>query len=141
MSALNALQGIFDREYAKDPELIDGCDPHDFVGMIDLSIGHSPILHDRHPWPPLGDIPEPDKPKKDGLRYYLSWPRSHQWEWLTEESHKLMRARFLIWRGWFYKTLGGFSHPDQQKIVHWYFEGGVWRPNPDSLLYKAMGLI
>lgn len=141
MSLLDALTQILDREYAKDPELIDGCDPREFVKFVDLSIAHSPVIHQRHPWPPMGDIPETDKPKQDGLRYYLVWPQSHNWEWLTTESHKLMRVRFLLWRGWLYKTFDGFSHPDKQKIVAWYFDGSMWRPEQDSPLYKAMGLV
>lgn len=141
MTALDNLKQFLDGEYAKDPELIDGFDPRDFVSMIDLSVGHSPVIHDRYPWPPMGNIPQPDKPKRDGLRYYLAWPASQRWEWLTEESHKLMRARFLFWRGLLYRTFDGFSHPEKAQIVAWYFDGAMWRPEQDSALYKAMGLV
>ena len=140
MSTLDGLLDHPNREYAKDPELIDGSDPHEVAKLVDLSFAHSPILTRRYAWPPMGEIPEPDKPKRDGMRYYLMWPRQQQWEWLTEEAHKIARARFLLWRNWFYKTFDGFSHPEKQKIVAWYFDGQMWRPQQGSDLAKAMGL-
>lgn len=142
MSALSSLNKMLGDMYAKDPEVIDGTDPHDLISAVDLTIAHSPVLQDRAEWPPHhGSIPEPVKPKKDGLRYYLSDARAQTWKWLTPDEHRLMRARFLLWRGWLYRTFDGFPYPDKQCIASWYFEGGMWRPKEGSELSKLMGIV
>lgn len=141
MSLLETVNRMLDEQLGGKEE-IDGASPEAIADCVDLSIAHSPVLRGRLNMKRFGfDIPEPIKPRKDGLRYYVADPRSQSWEWFTPEQMKVMRARFLLMRGWYYQHLGGFSHPDQQTIIAWYFEGGVWRPNADSALGKAMGLV
>jgi hypothetical protein len=146
MSLLDALTNMLNKEHGE--EIIDGGRVEDAAKCVDLSIAYSPVVDqyigtidiERMMLNP-SKIPQPIKPRKDGLRYYTADPRAQTWQWFTPEQMKTARARYLLLRGYFYKHIGGFAYNDQQRVVAWYFEGGVWRPNPGTELGNAMGIV
>lgn len=126
MSLIKVLNKIIDRETAaRGGEEIDGVNPRDAAQHVMLDLGYTPVV-ERY----FGDmghqIPEPVRVVKDGARYCLMFGRDYRW--VSVEELKVMRARFLLLRGWYYRAFDGFSHPDKQKILAWYFKGGMWRP-------------
>jgi len=131
LSALEKMAG--------PPEEIDGANVKETANVVDLSIAYSPVVCSRcdefQRW-----IPETEKPQKDGLRYYVLRPQSRDWLWISPDELKVMRARFLLMKAVFYKMFRGYSYPDRQKILHYYFDGRMWQPKEDSDLAKAMGL-
>ncbi|HEV7298707.1 MAG TPA: hypothetical protein VGN72_05020 [Tepidisphaeraceae bacterium] len=129
-------------------EIIDGCKVEDAAKCVDLSVAHSPVVAEYVGTKDVEAmlfnhrlIPEPIKPRKDGLRYYVTNPRAQTWQWFTSDEMKVARARFLLLRSYFYKRLGAFPNGDQQMVLAWYFEGGVWRPTPGSSLGDLMGVV
>lgn len=146
MSLLDALNKMLADE--RGEEFIDGCKVSDAAAIVDLAIAYSPALEGYIGTKDLEAmmlnprlIPQPIKPRVDGDRYFVVDAKAGTWHWLTTEQMKLARARFLLLRGYFYKHLGGFSHSDRQSILAWYFEGGVWRPDPNSPLSAALGIV
>jgi hypothetical protein len=144
MSLMDALNNMIVGE--RGEEIIDGCKVADAAKAVDLSVAHSPVV-DRYVGTKDIDammmsprlIPQPIKPRKDGLRYYTTNAAAGTWKWFTVDEMKTARARFLLLRGYFYKHLGRFDRGDH--VVAWYFEGGVWRPEPGTALADAIGVV
>ena len=127
---------------AGPPLTIDGMSAEDAAAMVDLKVAYTPIVMES--WGDERDrfqIPQPVKVQRDGLRYAAIWPERHDFEWLDNGRLRVCRARFLLMRGFFYKNFRTYSHPEQQKILVWYFGGQMWQPKAGSELAVAMGIL
>ena len=110
-------------------ETIDGACPADYVHAVDLDIAYSPVLYGRALFEPYRvQIAKPDivVRQEDG-RYRVDWPEHCDFQFIDEQSLKLMRARFLLWHGYFYRAFDSFSYPDKQKVLAWWFPQGMVR--------------
>lgn len=142
MSVLESLKGMLDREYEKNPEIIDGCDVHEAAKVVDLSVAYTPVLEHRLPEEHgFSFVEKPDRVVKDGMRYCLTWPERKDFRWVEVESLKVMRARFLLWHGHFYKVFRSLPNPSQSQVLAWYFNGSMWQPKEGSVLAKGMGIL
>lgn len=124
-----------------------------------LDVAFSPVVRSRldedpvdQPW--LLHLPKPTIIDRDARgRYFIidpprdvgDWHRKRplmttgQWEILTEDHVKLMRARYLLLRGWLYKRLHILPYDQKQATLAWYFPAGVWAPPAGSDMARAMG--
>ncbi len=73
-------------------------------------------------------------------RYMIVRPELTDFDWLTEESVKIMRARFLLIRGYYYPLLGSMVPQMRGEVVVKFFDGSVWTPKPGTVLATAMGM-
>lgn len=146
MSLLDVINKLVVNE--RGAEVIDGFAVQDAAKCVDLTVAYSPVVAEYVGSKDIEEmdlnrrfIPQPIKPRKDGLRYYVTDPRAQTWQWFTPDEMKVARARFLLLRSHFYKRLGAFPNGDQQAVIVWYFEGGVWRPNPGTALGDLLGVL
>jgi hypothetical protein len=77
---------------------------------------------------PLHPIPKPRAvlARSDG-KYQIDYPESRDFQIVDAAALKIMRARFLLLRGWYYQHFDGLSHPQQQAVLDWYFPEGMVR--------------
>jgi len=106
--------------------------PADFVEDVMLDIAYQPVVE----WPvrdPLRPIPKP-RPvlaRSDG-RYQIDHPEDRDFRIVEADELKLMRARYLLLRGWYYERLPSLSHSQREQVLAWYFPGGVVWLRPDT---------
>lgn len=124
MSIVEALRKEVDR-LQHEEKIGDAC-PADYVSDVDLEIAFSPVVN--HSVGNPCHIPKPDRVEKqaDG-RYLITWPEAHNFEFVDEESLKLMRARFLLLRGFYHERFKSFAPREREKILAWYFPEGMFR--------------
>lgn len=125
MSLVEVLQDELNR--LQHEEIIGDACPADYVSDVDLDVAFSPVVY-RAVHDPHVDIPKPDRVEKqaDG-RYMVVWPESHDFEFVDEESLKMMRARYLLLRDFYHKNINSFTPRNTDKIHAWYFPGGMFR--------------
>jgi len=116
-------------------ETIDGANVEETAEMVDLDIAYSPVVTGRisddfH----LHTIPQPEPVKiSDNGRYYIPRTDPPDFEFISKESMKVMRARYLLLRGFYANNIDSFSYSEQQQILAWYFPGGLFRlPKKDK---------
>lgn len=134
---LGALTKMLDDELRA--EIIDGHSIADVVGAVDLDVAFSPVVEhrcDEFDFQP----PQPTEVQKWGDGYALVYPAQADFRRVDEGSLRVMRARFLLMRGAYYKMLRGMPNGTQRQVISWYFPGGAWQPEPGSELSKLMGL-
>lgn len=124
------------------PESIDGSDPKEVASIVMLEVEHTPVIDH-----PVGDEvellthpPEPVEVRKDGERYMLTWPKTHDFRFVDAESLKVMRARYIMVRNFYWRRLRTLGCETQQRVLSWYFPEGTWTPKEGSELAKAMGV-
>ena len=125
----DVLQGLLDD--ALRNEVIGGVSIADVLDYVDLDIAYSPVI--THPV--VGDWPRPEQlslatpVKRDDGRYEIH----HQtdagptFEILGPETIRIMRARWLLCRDHFARSLEQYSHPERQYILADFFPGGLWK--------------
>lgn len=126
-----------------EPEIVDGCNVRETAReMVDLDVEHSPVLQvpvcserDLHI-----DVPRPVRVIREGSRYALVWPEQKDFQNVPEAVVKVMRARFLLTRGYYYKHFDQLPNSMQRAVVALFFGGKMWRPQAGSPLSQAMGL-
>lgn len=123
-------------------EIIDGQNVKDAAEMVMLDIAFSPVVER-----PAGDEvslclnpPRTSQVEQRGDRYLIVRPEQRDFEWVDEVSLKIMRARYLLLRGYYYKQLRRLSHPVRQQVLGLYFDGGVYVPPEGSELAKLLGV-
>lgn len=85
-------------------------------------------------------IPDVSYVEMNGERYMIPRPKEVDFDFLSEDSVKVARARFLLLRDYYYKRWRSVSHPMRQEAVAKFFGGSVWTPAEGSELAKAMGI-
>ncbi len=126
----NVLQGLLDD--ALRSEVIGDVCVADVLDYVDLDIAYSPVI--AHPV--FGDWPRPEQlsiaapVKRDDGRYEIRYQTDAgpTFEILLPETVRIMRARWLLCRDHFAKSIEQYSHPQQQRILADFFPHGLWRP-------------
>lgn len=134
-SLLDAIRNAFPKE------IIDGSDVEATAEMVDLDIAFTPVVQHVTGGDPLLDVPAPVEVQKwkDG-RYAIMHREHRDYDFVSEASLKIMRARYLILHGFYWRHLHAMSHPMRQEVLALYFGGGVWTPKSGSELSKMMGM-
>lgn len=136
--AVQGLANALDMLADADPEMVDGARVDKIASeCVDLDVEFSPVVPCRcDDWQHNPPTPSRVTKGQDG-RY---WVDDLQ-QYVHVESVKIMRARYLLMRGWFWKQLRAMSHSDRQRVLSMYFEGGTWQPEEGSELAKAMHVV
>ncbi|MFO0801442.1 MAG: hypothetical protein U0804_28585 [Gemmataceae bacterium] len=122
-------------------EVIDGTSVDDAAGLVDLSVAHTPVVEN-----PAGDnyqfrIQRPVEVQKwSGGRWAVMYRERKDFRRVTEDEVKVMRARYLLLRGYYYRSFRHLPYPGQREVTAWYFPDGLWLPEAGSDLAKAMGV-
>lgn len=137
---LSGLMAALEKQIPK--ESIDGHDPREVARCVMLDVAFTPVLErfvneERL----MFDPPEPVEVQQDGERYMLVKPREHDFRWIDSKSLAVMRARFLLVRGYYYPRLRVLDYQTRDRVLCWYFPGGVYMPAEGSALSKALGII
>ncbi len=98
------------------------------IKFVDLSVGFRPVVE--HPALDYEfRIPEPVEVQhwRDGRYAIVTTGKRPDFEVVSEDVLKIMRARFLLLSNYYYKRLARrtLGHSDRQKVVDWYFDGAV----------------
>jgi len=131
---IKILQGAADD--ALRQETIDGVSIAEVLELVDLDVAYSPVVEHAvdGDWPMPEQLSVTPLVKRDDGRYEAR----HQtdsgptFEFLDAESVRVMRARYLLCRDHFAKSIEQYGYRDQQRILADFFPEGLWRP-PDAL--------
>jgi len=126
----NVLEGLLDD--ALRNEVIGGVSIADVLDYVDLDIAYSPVIEH----PVVDDWPRPERldlatpVKRDDGRYEIHYKTGAgpTFEILGPETIRIMRARWLLCRDHFARSIEQYSHPQQQRILADFFPHGLWRP-------------
>lgn len=131
-------------------ESVEGHNVNDTAEMVDLTVAFGPVLPnpvtDEGGWPrctrALSRIPVPQAVERraDGT-YHLACAGSLETMPVSETALKVMRARYLLVRGFYQRHLNVMAHGERQEVVARFFPGGAWTPKPGSELAKLMGVV
>lgn len=115
-------------------EIIDNHDVDQIAEQcVMLDIEFTPVVFERVSDPAttyFDRVPTPRRVQKEGDRYCVWLPDSDQkYAWVNESSLKVMRARYLLLRGYYHSYIERFPHSLQQEIVSKFFPGGLFKPD------------
>lgn len=131
----NPLQPLVDQinrmNDADGIDIIDGVRVRDVVADVMLDVAFSPVIptpiQDNH----IFDPPRPADVIQLGNGMYgivHGVGEQADYETVTTDALKLMRARYLLLRDHFYKRLGGMDRVTRRMVLDRFFPGGVWVP-------------
>jgi len=132
----NPLQPLVDQINRMNDEdgidVIDGVRVRDVVDDVMLDIAFSPVIlspvQDHYSCAP----PRPADVIQLGNGMYgvvRGVGEQANYETVTADTLKLMRARYLLLRDHFYKRLPDMAHSTRQKVLAYFFPDGAWIPN------------
>ncbi|MFA5173697.1 MAG: hypothetical protein WC438_00785 [Candidatus Pacearchaeota archaeon] len=111
-------------------EQIDGFSILSVLDYVDLDIAFSPVVCNPAGENYLFDIPKPDEINKCSDKRYVKFitGKNPDFEFIPENEVKVMRARFLLLRDYYYKCLrlNQLVLPSRDKAINWYFNGAVF---------------
>lgn len=128
-------------EQFPDDETIDGVLVSSIVGAIDLEVAGVPLC-----LPNRCDfydhvVPEPQGYEKWDSGWVVVRPQEHDFDRVSEDVLKRMRARFLLLNSWYYKNFHSLSHPMQCDVMRNFLQHTFGAPPmPGSPLAKILGL-
>jgi len=113
-------------------EVIGSVPLADVLDFVDLDVAYSPVVE----YPVDGDWPCPEQlavtalVKRDDGRYEArrQTEAGPTFEILGPESVRIMRARYLLCRDHFARTIESYGYADRQRILADFFPHGLWRP-------------
>lgn len=132
-----ALAGVYYMTPADENSLT-----YDAVPMVDLSLAYSPVLPSQWSREPVEAI------RTVGGKYLLRYGRVRKLdgrltgiqaaEVVDEASLRLMRARYLVRRGYYglYFDCLPLAYYERDALLHDYFQGALYQP-PKALLQRA----
>lgn len=129
---LNLVNGLI------PAETIDGANVRDTAKMVDLEIGFSPVV--KYAFEGYQHTPSPTSEVQlwSGNRYALVDAKNHDFQIIRPEELKVMRARYLLLRGYYQRNFRALHYSMQQKVGHYYFPDGLWLPAEGSELARKM---
>lgn len=127
--SINPLDGLMAAIKKMIPdEFIDGQNVAEIAELfVDLEAAYSPVLDVAMHGDPAtshSEIPKPVTVTKDGNRFCLTYVGDYQW--VRPDALKIMRARYLLLRGYYAKRLDedSFGYPAKQKVLAYFFPDG-----------------
>jgi len=127
---VEVLERFLDAELRK--EVIGGVPLADVLEFVDLDVAYTPVVE--HPvdddWPRPEQLSIVALVKRDDDRYEArrQTPAGPTFEILGPESVRVMRARYLLCRDHFARTIESYGYSEQQRILADFFPHGLWRP-------------
>lgn len=128
------MQSLIDQLKAMIPvETIDGVNVDEAAEMVMLDVEFTPVVVEPFGEDPafscLNAAPFPCRVQKDGERYCVWMPHSHEtYRWVEEDELKVMRARYLLLKNFYFRTLENMSHSHRAGVIAKFFPGGVFKP-------------
>ena len=113
-------------------EVIGGVPLADVLDFVDLDVAYSPVVE--HPVD--GEFPRPEQlsvtalVKRDDGRYEArrQTDAGPTFEIFGPEQVRIMRARYLLCRDHFARSIEQYGYSQQQRILADFFAHGLWRP-------------
>ena len=113
-------------------EVIGGVSLAEVLDYVDLDVAYSPVIE----LPVDDDWPRPEQLcviallKRDDGRYEArrQTDAGPTFDLFGPEQVRIMRARYLLCRDHFARSIEQYSHPQQQRILADFFPHGLWRP-------------
>jgi len=123
------LQDFLDAELRR--EVIGGVPLADVLDCVDLDVAYSPVVER----PVDGEFPRPEQlsvmalVKRDDGRYEARRQTDvgPTFDLLGPEQVRIMRARYLLCRDHFARSIESYGYRDQQRILADFFPDGLWR--------------
>lgn len=115
-------------------EIIDGSNVEETAKMVDLDIEYQPVIpnpvdSDLASLGYGGRVPIPCRVQMEGSRWCVWIPHTNEkYRWVTDDELKVMRARFLLLKGVYYRQIQNMPHSLQQEVVSKFFPGGLFKP-------------
>ena len=127
---VEVLERLLDAELHK--EVIGGVPLVEVLDFVDLDVAYSPVIE--HPiegeWPRPEQLHVTALVKRDDERYEArrQTPAGPTFEILSPESVRIMRARYLLCRDHFARSIDSYGYRDRERILADFFPHGLWRP-------------
>lgn len=125
------------------PEIIDGANVVETATVVDLTVEFTPVLpapvgcYLEEGWGPRF-VPTPCRVQQEGARWCVWIPySSEKYRWVTDEQLKVMRARYLLLKAFYYRTIEGMTHSQRSEVISKFFPGGLFKPSLMTALDKA----
>jgi len=127
---VQVLERFLDAELRQ--EVIGGVSLADVLDFVDLDVAYSPVVE--HPVD--DDWPRPERlrvialVKRDDGRYEArrQTPAGPTFELFDPGQVRIMRARYLLCRDHFARSIESYGYSDRQRILADFFPHGLWRP-------------
>lgn len=122
-----------------DDEEVDGQLVSKTADMVDLEIAAVFLCVEHRHDDYTHNVPTVRVYEKNGERWLIPKPEDHDFEWVTEDQLKMMRARFLLMNGWYYRNFHSLPH-SMKCLVHDRFLSKTHGtpPSPDSPIGKLI---
>ena len=127
---VKVLERFLDAELRN--EVIGGVPLAEVLEFVDLDVAYSPVVE----LPVDGDWPCPERlavtalVKRDDGRYEArrQTDAGPTFDLLGPEQVRIMRARYLLCRDHFARSIESYGYSEQQRILADFFPHGLWRP-------------
>lgn len=146
-TAIHALKHLLDSQLAD--EKYDDVSIADAMRFVDIDCWFGmdeqgrrttmPVIERNHSSTWEHSVPSVVLVEMNGDRFMIR--RINDFDFVSQESVKIMRARFLLISKAYYRRLNALSHSMRQEIVATMFNGSVWVPPEGSKLAIAMGML
>jgi len=124
------LQDLLD--YQLRNEVIGGVSLAEVLDCVDLDVAYSPVVEFSvdDDWPRPEQLCVTTLIKRDDGRYEArrQTDAGPTFDLFGPEQVRIMRARYLLCRDHFAKSIEQYSYPQQQRILAGFFPHGLWRP-------------
>ena len=127
--------GILEQLKAMVPvETIGGVNVEECAQNVMLDVAFAPVLPyplPRDPQTGLPDCPVPCRVQQEGSRWCVWLPPDdpQKYQWVSESELKVMRARYLLLKGFFFENIEACDHHSRGLIVSRFFPGGLFKPD------------
>jgi hypothetical protein len=109
-------------------EIINGNDVENTAELVMLDVAFSPVLElSTNEEQLMLNPPRPTEVQQRGDRFML-YRGGADFQWVDAESLKIMRARYLLARGFYSDRMRLLPNGVRQKVIAWYFGGSVYVP-------------
>lgn len=127
------MQGLLEKLKSMIPiETIDGANVEEVAKLVDLDIEFTPVIAERVSGDPATEMisfPVPCRVQMEGSRWCVWIPHTNEkYRWVNDEQLKVMRARFLLLKGFYFDRLESMGHMERSRVISGYFPGGVFKP-------------
>jgi len=127
---VKVLRDFLDDELRR--EIIGGVSLAEVLDFVDLDVAYSPVVE----LPVDDDWPRPEQLcviallKRDDGRYEArrQTDAGPTFDLFGPEQVRIMRARYLLCRDHFARSIEQHSYPERQRILADFFPHGLWRP-------------
>lgn len=127
------MQSLLEKLKSMIPaEFIDGQNVDEIAKLVDLDIEFTPVVAETVSGDPAKEtiaFPVPCRVQMEGSRWCVWIPHTDEkYRWVNDEQLKVMRARFLLLKGFYFDHLESMCHTERSRVISHFFPGGVFKP-------------